>query len=125
MTYHLAIGNLVPTNDPLADLAQFGFTGIDDGEAAAITGGASATVEAKATAYGPFTQTYTQTDTVAVGSKYWSAAVGEGMAVAAGHHPSSNVNASGTGDNVKTISSKIDLPGGSVAVGGVLAYSRK
>lgn len=112
-------------NFSISNLNRFDFADIDDLEAAAITGGASVTVTANANAYGSISEAYTNTNTVAADSKLFSVALGEGLAFAVGENSSTNVNPSGSGDKVKTISKTIDAGNQSISFGAVLAYSRK
>ncbi len=98
------------------------FTEIPDVNAAAIAGGASASVDALALAYGPSTYAFTdaKTRSTAYNPKV-SFAVGSGIAIATGDQTFTNVSVFGTGDKVFKQSKTYDFNNTKISTGYVVA----
>lgn len=98
------------------------FTEIPDLDAAAIAGGASASVDAVALAYGPSTYAFTdaRTRSTAYNPKV-SIAVGSGLAIATGNQTFTNVSVFGTGDKVFKQSKTYDFNNTKISTGYVVA----
>jgi hypothetical protein len=77
------------------------FTEIPDLDASAIAGGALASVDAVALAYGPSTYAFTDANTRSTNyNGKFSVAVGSGIAIATGDKTFTNVSVFGSGDKV-------------------------
>jgi hypothetical protein len=98
------------------------FTEIPDLDAAAIAGGASASVDAVALAYGPSTYAFTDARTRSTAySPKISIATGSGVAIATGDQTFTNVKVSGTGDKVFQQSKTYDFNDTKISTGYVVA----
>jgi hypothetical protein len=98
------------------------FNEIPDLDAAAIAGGASASVDAVALAFGPTTYAFTdaKTRSTAYNPKV-SVATGSGFAIAMGNQTFTNVSVSGTGDKVFQQSKTYDFNNTKISTGYVIA----
>ena len=98
------------------------FTEIPDLDAVTIIGGASATVDAVALAFGPSTYAFTDARTRSTAySPKVSIAVGSGLAIATGNQTFTNVSVSGTGDKVFKQSKTYDFNDTKISTGYVVA----
>ncbi len=98
------------------------FTEIIDLDAAAIAGGASATVDAIALAYGSSTSASTDARTRSIAySPKVSIATGSGVAIATGDQTFTNDKVSGTGDKVFQQSKTYDFNNTKISTGYVVA----
>lgn len=98
------------------------FTEIPDVDASAIAGGALASVDAVALAYGPSTYAFTdaKTKSTAYGGKV-SIAVGSGFAIATGNKTFTNVSVFGSGDKVFQQTKTYDFNDTKISTGYVVA----